>query len=152
MCMPPQLHLTSLSGRRFPADPPRGKGDRLQAASGLLATAAVQLPELGSILLGMQQGASGQARAKTAFVQPASTRLGLDSAQQQQKEGPLAQAFKLCSGAAPALSTSGDTSQQDQQAAASWGDLQMSVRAGKQPPANAAAAAAGPQAAMFFNT
>ena len=39
-----QITLAGLAGRRFPLEPPKGKRCRLEARSGLLASAMVELP------------------------------------------------------------------------------------------------------------
>jgi hypothetical protein len=40
------ITLAALAARRYPSEPPKGKGNRLEARSGLVATATVALPDV----------------------------------------------------------------------------------------------------------
>ena len=44
-----QLATDSLLGRRFPSEPPKGKGNRISVSSGVLMACNVQLPSIVAV-------------------------------------------------------------------------------------------------------
>lgn len=46
MPAPLQVTLACLAGRRFPTEPPRGKGELLAGSSGLVGRALLSLPDV----------------------------------------------------------------------------------------------------------